>query len=479
MIKAVDVLFIFTDINGYYPETYNFGIGYLSSVLKENGFSTSLLIVRSKEDYKNVLNTVLELKPKIVGFTSVSSQFVFVSDLAKMIKEIHKCTIVCGGVHVTIFPECLSSVPFFDGFFIGESEFSFLEFVSAAVRGGDYKGTDNFCYMEGGRIVKNRLRERIKEIDRLPFSDRDIFNYQSIIDESDGMAQVLTNRGCPFSCTYCSNHAIARVYGEGRNITRYHSVKYALTEIDMLKSKFKFKTLWFIDDLFILNKPWLNDFLSEYKKRFSIPFMCQLRPDVCTREVVFRLKEAGCYKVFLSIESANDYIRNTVMKRNITKSQLENAFMWAKEAELEILSANIIGVPGETEESIMETINFNRKMNPTIAGINIFSPYEGTELGDYCREKGLIREIDSHSFFDRRQTKLMLPTISRSKLKRFHDNFQYLVYKDIDVQKTKQALLKIWSTRYAGLEELFLFGPVFKKLRKTVKALGRRMLLNK
>ena len=186
-------------------------------------------------------------------------------------------------------------------------------------------------------------------MEQLPFPDRDIFNYQSIIDENDNMATIITNRGCPFNCTYCSNHAIANAYGAERNLTRYNSVENVLAEIDMLRSKFKFKKLWFFDDLFILNRAWLNEFLSKYKKRLDIPFICQVRPDVCTKEIILALKEAGCYKVFLSIESANDYIRNIVMKRNILKAQLENSFMWAKEACLETLSANIIGVPGETE----------------------------------------------------------------------------------------------------------------------------------
>jgi radical SAM superfamily enzyme YgiQ (UPF0313 family) len=207
--------------------------------------------------------------------------------------------------------------------------------------------------------------------------------------------------------------------------------------------------------------------------------MCQIRPNVCTREIIFQLKEAGCYKVFVAIESANDYIRNVVMKRNITKTQLENSFMWAKEAGLETLSVNIIGVPGETEETIFETINFNRRMNPTSAGANIYSPYEGTELGDYCRKQGLVKEIDAHSFLDRRQTRLILPTISPKKLIRFHDRFQFLIYKDIDSQKARQALVKIWGRRYGRLEDVLLFGFLFRKIRKTVKAIGEKILLNR
>jgi len=479
MKKNVDVLFVYTNINGYHLDTYNFGIGYLSSLLKDNGFSAMLEIVNSKKDYDRVLKAVLEYKPKIVGFSSVSSQFVFVSDLAKMIKEIYSCIIVCGGVHPTIFPDCILSAPAFDGIFMGESEYSFLDFVSTVVKGDDYKGIDNFCYINKGKLITNRLRPKIKNLEILPFPDRDIYDYQSIIDANNGVATIMTSRGCPFHCTYCSNHAIARVYGEDKNLIRYNRIEKAIAEIETLRHKYKFDKLWFIDDLFILNKEWLYVFLSEYKNKFSIPFMCHIRPSVCTRDIMFRLKEAGCYKIFLAVESANDYIRNVIMKRNITKEQLENTFKWAKEADIETLSINIIGVPGDTEATIMDTIEFNRRMNPSIVGVNIYSPYEGTELGDYCRKNGLVKNIDQHSFFDRKESRLRLPTIKQAKLMKLYDRFQYLVYKDIDPVKERQFLIQILEKRYNKFENNKLYGILFRKLRKikAVKAIGKSALL--
>lgn len=482
MAKSADVLFIYTNINPYHLNVYNFGIGYLSSVLKNNGFYPKLVIVKSKRDYKKVIKTVLEYKPKIVGFSAVSSQFPFVSELAKMIKKVHKCIAVCGGVHPTIFPECLFSAPDLDGIFIGESEFSFLDFVSEITKGNQYKNIDNFCYVEKGKLIKNRLRPRIQNLEKLPFPDRDLYNYQSIIDENDGMVTLNTNRGCPFNCTYCCNHAIARVYGKKQNTIRYNSIENVLAEIDMLKAKYKFEWIWFIDDIFILNKKWLGEFLPEYKKRFNIPFRCHIRPDICTRDILFELREAGCYEILLGVESANDYIRNVVMQRNITKAQLENTFKWAREIGLKTASINIIGVPDETEETIWETINFNKRINPTTVAVNIFNPYDGTKLGDSCRERGLIKKTNPHSFFERRQPKLLLPNISDTKLRNFHNKFQYLVYKDIYALKAKIAL---WNGRYERLKSRFgnniligfLFKKFFKKFRKIVKSIAKKLLL--
>lgn len=468
--ENIDVLFIYTNINGFHSDTYNFGIGYLSSVLKENGFDTELAVVKTRRDYRGLLRAVKEYRPKVVGFSTVSSQFIFVSELAEMVKKAHDCVAVAGGVHPTIFPDCIFSAPHLDGIFVGESEYSFLDFVSKVTKRLDYKGVDNFYYVSDGRLVKNRLKPRVKDLQELPFPDRYIYDYQSVINENGGMTTILTSRGCPFHCTYCSNIAIGQVYKEDKNYIRYNSVDKTLEEIDILRSKYKFESLWFISDLFILNRNWLSEFLDKYKKTFDIPFMCQIRPNICTRDILFDLRDAGCYKIFIGVESANDHIRNGVMKRGITRMQLENTFNWAKEAGLETLSANIIGVPDETEESVMETIEFNKKVCPTVVGVNMFSPYEGTQLGEYCTAKGLLKKTNLRVFFDRQQSRLAIPTISDRKLMHLYDEFQYLVYKDAYPEKARQLL---WRRRYERLESDFLFGFFFKKFRPFLRGLAR------
>jgi radical SAM superfamily enzyme YgiQ (UPF0313 family) len=290
-----DVLFIYTNINGFHSDVYNFGIGYLSSSLKACGFRTALSIVSTRRDYAKMVKTVLRLRPRIIGFSAVSSQFVFVSELAEIIKKVYDCVVVCGGVHPTIFPECLYSSPALDGLFIGESEASFSDFVAHVVKGSDYRKTDNFCYIDAsGELVRNKLRSRVKDLETLSPPDRAIYDYQALIDKNGGMATILMSRGCPYSCTYCSNHAIAHVYGVSANTIRYNSIENGIAEISMLRLRYKFKRLWFIDDLFIMNKGWLADFLREYKRNFTIPFVCHIRPNLCTREILFQLKEAGC-----------------------------------------------------------------------------------------------------------------------------------------------------------------------------------------
>ena len=113
-------------------------------------------------------------------------------------------------------------------------------------------------------------------------------------------------------------------------------------------------------------------------------------------------------------------------------------------------------------------------MRPAIAGVNIFSPYEGTELGDYCRKNNLVHKASSQTFFDRRQSRLILPTISNAKLQKLYDSFEYMVYKDWDPVRAKGIL---WEGRYKKLENIFFFGFFFKKLRqmRITKIAGRKI----
>lgn len=466
----MNILFIYTNFNGFHVNTYHFGLGYLSSVLKNNGFHTKLAILQTKKDYRKLDNLMSEFKPAIVGFTSVSSQYVFISELARIIKKRYKSIIVCGGVHPTIFPECLLSSPYLDGLFIGESEFPFLEFAQKVNIHADYQNVDNFCYVRDNKLIKNRLRQRIVRLESLPFPDREIYDYQSVINTNNGIVTVLSSRGCPFNCSYCANHALAGVYGADSNNIRHNSIEKVIEEIETIEKKYVFRYIYFVDDLFISNREWLTDLLTKYKLKVNKPFICHIRPNVCSRAVLKDLKNAGCFRIFVAVESANENIRNKIMKRNITIEQLENTFRWANEVGLETQSVNIIGIPGETEESIRETIDFNRRMKPTLIGVNIFSPYEGTELGDYCKENGLLRKLNPHSFLDRRQSRLNLPSISDRNLMRLFRNFEYLVYKDISPHRAMKAY---WRNNYEYLKGIILIGLFFRKFESFARFVFR------
>ena len=153
-----------------------------------------------------------------------------------------------------------------------------------------------------------------------------------------------------------------------------------------------------LDDIFGLNKKWRREFLALYRERIKVPFMCLLRCDVVNEDFMQDLKKSYCYKIQFGLESGSDYIRNVVMDRKMPDSTIIHAFELAHKYKVKTTALNVIGVPGETEEMLWETIKLNRKVKQTDSGCNIFYPYKGTPLGDKCFKENLVDLEKFHDF---------------------------------------------------------------------------------
>ena len=169
----MNILFIYTNINGFHEDCYSFGLASIVSATKANGHRCRVLIVKEKRYYTKVLDEISDFRPKVVGFSSVSSQFNYVKEMSALIKAKFSDTItVCGGVHPTINPDCISETDSLNGIFVGESESSFVEFLKKIERNESYKNTNNLTYVENGSVICNKLKPLILNLDSLPFPDK-------------------------------------------------------------------------------------------------------------------------------------------------------------------------------------------------------------------------------------------------------------------------------------------------------------------
>lgn len=447
------VLLVITNIEGDHEVPYHFGLSSIFSYIKAKGHNPEIISVRSRDEYGIFEDKVKTFKPNIVGFTSVSSQFNVVKDLSIIVKKIDKDVFnVCGGVHPTLYPEDLLLSDSIDVFFVGESEIAFGDFIDKIETGKDFRDTSNIVYKNNGVLIKNPLNTLVQELDVLPFPVKDSLFEEFI--KTSGYAPFFFSRGCSYECSYCSNHSLANVYGLSRNHPRYRSVDSCIDEIRDALSKYQFHTLWIMDDTFGLNKKWREEFFRKYCNEISLRFCVLLRPNVVDEDLIKSLNRAGCFRIIVGVESGNDYVRNQIMNRNITTEQIVNTFGLCKKYKIESCALNIIGVPGETDEMIWDTINLNRKLQPTDSGLNIFYPYRGTQLGDRCFSEGLV-DLTMYSQFsnERRDTVLRYSEEYKNRLRYYYQHWESLVY-PYNIERRIKAMLRKNKNFYAFLKLL-------------------------
>lgn len=481
------VYLIFPDIATFHGTPYHPGLASIAAVLIERGHEVKLGYLDSHDKESGILKQARDFNPDVVGFTAVESQFPYVMRLAPLVRKVKNCLIVCGGPYATLAPEfVLEKCDSIDAVIVGEGEYAMVEVLDKIMRGENWRSARNLAYIdkESRKLVRNPLLPLIEDLNLLPTPNTDIFPYQQIIDRNN-IALFYFNRGCPYSCTYCSNTALGNVYGLSSNPIRYKTAKKAIAEIAATLAKYRLRDdtlLLFGDDLFVSNKHWLREFCDDYARLIKRPFWCTGRSNLITDEVCSLLRKAGCQLLMMSVESGNDYIRNEIMRRNISRDVLIRSFNLCHEHGINTQATCIVGLPFETVEMIEDSIKTVAALKSvTTYGINIFYPYKGTHLRRVCEEHGFMPADDYENFIERRQSILNLPDLSKDKILYYHKNWINLVMKERGCGPRLKYTLRLWwealRLTYAGrLLRVFFnntkLGKGFK--RRTMSLLWNR-----
>lgn len=436
-----NIYLVYPDINSWHGLPYHSGLASIAAVLKNYGYNVRVKYFCSEDQSSEIINEIIDFQPSLVGFTTVETQFGYVQELAALLKSKYSCITVVGGTHVTLWPQAMlekGSIGLDCGM-RGECEGPFVDLIKKIEKGEDYYQVDNLCYRDGktGNLVQNPLRPLVQNMENLPHPATEVFDFQNIIDAHQ-VAIFHFNRGCPYPCTYCSAQNLALQYGKIKDGLRHRPVDNAIEEIKLTIEKYNVPQdtlLLFTDDLFTLNKEWLYEFLSRYAVEIGRPFWSTARSNTASEEQFDRLKSAGANTVMMAIESGNDFIRNKVMKRNISRKAMFNSFELAERFDLKTCSPCVIGVPGETPEHVEDSLDTVAQLNVTQKGINIFYPYQGTPLRTVCEENGYLPDIYKKGAKERRDSVLELPTITKEQIHYYHDNWEGLLCKRMGVWK--------------------------------------------
>ena len=358
------------------------GIAYLSGILKD---SCEVKIFEISNSPSRVFKNIKYFKPSIVAYSVISGKQNFYLRFNKNLKKEFNFISLFGGPHVTFFPEIIKE-DFVDAICIGEGELALEEFIKKLTKHKEVpEDVLNFWIKKDGKIIKNPVRRLIEELDTLPFPDREIFYKKFPIINRYGIKHFLAHRGCPYKCTYCFNSCYNDIYG---NDLKYRSrnPQKICEEINYERTKTKINMVGFVDDVFTLDKKWLQSFSEIYKKEIGIPFSVNMRFDNLDEEIAYYLKEANCVLAYLGVESGNDDIRNKVLKRQMSLDTIYRGAHILKKYKIKILTENIIAIPGEDFGRALDTLKVNMQIKPNFANCSFFNPYPKLELTNYAIE---------------------------------------------------------------------------------------------
>ena len=436
----MNVLFVHSEQDPYSPEKpleilerVQFGISYISSLLKREGHETSLVVLCDGTMH-TIEERVRDFNPVLVCFTSVFTEYATMRQAAALVKKrFPDVFILLGGPHATLRPqECLEG-GVFDAVCVGEGEYPTLELVQQLAAGKYPSGIPNLLIRRlDGSVECNAPRPFLEDLDELPFPDREM--WLQWVANPTSRPSVLVGRGCPFSCTYCSNHALRKA-SPGRYV-RLRSPRNVAREISAMKeAEPNFSEVYLEVETLGVNRDWAMELCSELKKvnaGFPVPicFGTNLRvtPNADYDGLFAAMADANFRFVNIGLESGSERIRNEVLKRRYSNQDIIGAVALARKHGLQVGIYNLIGLPGETPRDFSETVKVNRTCQPDWFLLSVFFPYPGTELYDTCCNLGLL-DGPVDPYMERRRPVLDLPGFSKRQVGRRRDWFPLLVYR--------------------------------------------------
>ena len=352
-------------------------------------------------------------KPRLVGITFTTPLFAESVRLAEIIKAIDKTIVlVAGGPHATTFPMEVLKNSSFDVVAVGEADFIITKLLNLP-----FKEIEGIVFKEGSEIIATPEAERMDNLDNLPFPawhlyDLNKYNRPSLSNKASPPGYLETSRGCPWGCVFCNKNIQGKKF-------RPKSVKRVVDEIAyMLKAGFK--EINFLDDTFSTDLNRAKLICEEIIRRgLKFPWhpLNGMRVDRVDSELFSLMKESGCYKVSFGIESGNQEILDRINK-GIKLEQVIRAVKLAKAEGFETFGYFMLGLPGETERTMKETVRFAKKLKLDMAKFNITIPLPGTEIFKEWDEKGCIKTKDwaKYNFYAPYEEIYEHPTVPHSVL---------------------------------------------------------------
>ena len=388
------------------------GLGYLAAVLEKNHYDVDVIDCQALGiSFDEFRNEISKRQSTVVGMTAITLTYKSALQTAKIVKEVHpNCLTVLGGPHATFWDvNALQDSLYLDVVVRKEGEITFLELVQRLEAGKSFHDVVGTTCRKDGKIVKNPDRPYIENLDELPFPARHLWPIERLRKFED-VFYLTTSRGCTSWCEFCE---AVRMFGRRY---RMRSPKNIVDELEFLHNSYNANQFTFCDDAFTIDQARIEKLCSEIMDRkLKIVWNCGTRVDKVTKELLIKMKEAGCASVWFGVESGSQEVLDE-MHKGISTAQTIRAIGWVRELGLTPVPNVLIGFPGETKETAWKTIKFVEKVSPdNVAFYNIATPLPGTPMYDRVKENGWLRITD----FDKYDCKTPIfetPTMSMKEL---------------------------------------------------------------
>jgi len=377
------------------PKTWvPLGIASLAAALRAEGFDVYMADLHDA-GWDEVAEILAGSGADVVGISFFTFGRVNAMRTASLTRRILPCaTVIAGGPHATFFPDQVLSGGCVDVVVIGEGESAIVDLATALESGADFRNVPGIAYRQGQTTLTSAHRAWTEDLDAFPFPSYESFDlsqykspeiplcYQGLIG-----THVITSRGCPFTCRFCS---VNRFFN-GR--WAFRSPRNVVDELEALVDSFGVRHVYFSDDLFTLRPERAIGICREIlDRRLDLVWMAETRVDCVDGELLGWMRRAGCYRVYYGVESGSPKILQAINKR-FTVRQVADAFEMTHKAGIEPCCFLMVGNPGETPETIAQTVGLVNAIRPaTMPVIGITTILPGTDLYELSKHQGLISD---------------------------------------------------------------------------------------
>ncbi|MDY6864656.1 MAG: radical SAM protein [Halobacteriota archaeon] len=361
------------------------GVAYLTSVLKDEGHDVRIFDQGIEKDDSKLFHLIDMFKPDVIGITAFSYCYKYVVALLEGIKEKTSIPVIIGGPHVSAIKKRVLSDTIADFAMKGESEISFPEFLNELKKEKpQFENVDGLIWRNKYKdIVENKDQELIKDLNKLPFPDYEAFNLEKYNYFHKKTLPILTSRGCPYSCNYCSVRlSMGKAF-------RPRSPKNVVDELEFWYKK-GFDNFEFNDDCFSLKLDRAKEIcklIIERDLKIKWQLYNGIRADRVDEELLGIMKESGCIFISYGCESGDQDIINNIGKK-LPLDKVKSAVIKANKVGIKNSVNFIIGHPGETYEKAMETLKFAECLPTTFLNVYNLIPYPGTTLYEWIENNG-------------------------------------------------------------------------------------------